>query len=299
MLDNKLCISADSHMVESAEFFEPLKDMFGDKAPHMVIADPDRGPQLDLGNGKLGIGLSGFFQTNVDFLNEEARKASLRAGYDLARPGCYDVGERLKDLVLDGLDAEVIYPSVIFNVYQIDNLDIVKAAFRLYNDWVADFCKGAPNKLFPLASVQLFDLDEAIREMDRSKSMGHVGLSIAATAPPDRLYTDPWYDKFWAAADDLEMSLNMHIFTGATDSHGLAPRHPSSRANGALSFAGMAMTVADLIQSGVCERFPNLKFVVTEFETGWIGHVLKRLDWAWVRGGGARTSGLPISSGMT
>ena len=293
MNDGKLMISADSHMVESAEFFEPLKDMFGDKAPHVVIKDPARGPQLDLGNGKMGIGISGFFQTDVDFLDPEARAASLRAGYDQARPGCYDVVERLKDLEIDGLDAEVIYPSVIFNVYQIEDLNIVKAAFRLYNDWVADFCKKAPNQLFPLASVQMYDLDEAIQEMERSKAMGHVGLSIAATAPPDHLYTDPWYDKFWAAAQDMEMSLNMHIFTGATDNHGLAPRDPSSRANGAMSFAGMGMTVADLIQSGVCERFPDLKFVVTEFETGWIGHVLKRLDWAWVRGGGERTSGLP------
>jgi len=123
--------------------------------------------------------------------------------------------------------------------------------------------------------------------------MGHVGMSIAATAPPDHLYTDRWYDKFWAAAEDLQMPLNMHIFTGATANHGLAPRDPSSKANGAMSFAGAAMTVADLIQSGVVERFPRLKFVVTEFETGWIAHVLKRLDWAYVRAGGEKTFGLP------
>ena len=41
-----LCISADSHIVESAEFFEPLAKQFGDVAPRMVIADPARGPQL-------------------------------------------------------------------------------------------------------------------------------------------------------------------------------------------------------------------------------------------------------------
>jgi hypothetical protein len=54
------------------------------------------------------------------------------------------------------------------------------------------------------------------------------------------------------------------------------------------------MTVADLIQSGVLERFPALKFVVTEFETGWIAHLLRRLDWAFVRGGGTRTSSLTM-----
>ena len=158
---------------------------------------------------------------------------------------------------------------------------------------MADYCKKAPDRLFPLSSLQLYDLDEAIAEMERSKLMGHVGASIPASAPPDKMYVDPWYDKFWAAAQEMQMPLNMHIFTGATADHGLPRNDPRSRANGPMAFAGVALTVADLIQSGVCERFPDLKFVVTEFETGWIGHVLKRLDWAYVRGGGERAMGLP------
>ena len=288
-MENKLCISADSHVVESAEFFKPLQELFGDKAPRIVTVDPARGPQLDLGNGKLGIGLSGFFMQNVDFTSPEAMEMR-RLGYDLARPGCYDVKERLKDQELDGINAEVLYPSVIFNVYQIENLDIVKATFSLYNDWVADYCKEAPDRLFPLASIQLFDLDEAIRELERCKKLGHVGASIAATAPPDRLYSDRYYDMFWEAAQDLKMPLNWHIFTGATDNHGL----PFRQAGSALSFAGVMFTVADIIQSGVCERFPGLRFVVTEFETGWVGIMLKRLDWGYIRAGGEKVSGLPL-----
>jgi predicted TIM-barrel fold metal-dependent hydrolase len=124
--------------------------------------------------------------------------------------------------------------------------------------------------------------------------MGHVGICIAATAPPEHLYCDPWYDKFWEAAQAMQMPLNMHIFTGATAEHGLAPRGSGSRANGPMAFAGAGMTVTDLIMGGVAERFPELKFVVTEFETGWIAHLLRRLDWAFVRGGGTRTSGLQM-----
>ena len=292
MNDGKLCISADSHVVESVEFFEPLADMFGDKAPRVVIADPTVGPQLNLGDGRLGLTIAGFFMQNVDFTKPEAME--LRAkGYELARPGCYDVKERLLDQEIDGIDAEVIYPSVIFNVYQVADRNVLNATFRLYNDWVADYCGKAPDRLFPLASLQLYDLDEAIAELERSKLMGHVGASIPASAPPDKLYVDPWYDTFWAAAQEMGMPLNMHIFTGATADHGLPRNDPRSRANGPMAFAGVALTVADIIQSGVCERFPDLKFVVTEFETGWIGHMLKRLDWGYVRGGGERTTGLP------
>jgi predicted TIM-barrel fold metal-dependent hydrolase len=291
-MDNQLCISADSHVVESAEFFEPLKEMFGDRAPRVVTPDPALGPKLDLGNGILGISISGLLQQNVDFTSPEAME-SWKLGYELARPGCYDTVERLKDQVLDGINAEVVYPSVLFNVYQIEDLDIVKATFKLYNDWVGDYCKEQQDRLFALGSVQLYDLNEAIKEMERCKSLGHVGMSIAATAPPDRLYCDPWYDKFWAAAEDLEMPMNFHIFTGATPNHGLADRSGGSRANGSVTFAGMAMTVSDLILGGVCERFPNLKFVVTEFETGWIGHLLRRMDASYVRFGGLSAGKLP------
>jgi predicted TIM-barrel fold metal-dependent hydrolase len=288
-----LCISGDSHIVEPAEFFEPLKKTFGDRAPHMAVTNPDMGPQLQLGNGKVGLPAAGFLQQNVDYTSPKA-KEDMKRGYGLALPGCYDVAERLKEQYQDGIDAEVLYPSLLFNVYQIADLDIVKATFDLYNDWITDYCKPAPDRLFALGALQMYDLDHAIKEMERCKSLGHVGVCIPATAPPDHLYVDPWYDKFWAAAQDLNMSLNMHIFTGATDNHGLAPRQAPSRANGPMAFAGAAMTIADIIQSGVVERYPNLKVVITEFETGWIGHLLKRLDWAYIRGGGERAFGLPM-----
>jgi predicted TIM-barrel fold metal-dependent hydrolase len=288
-----LCISADSHVVEPAEFFDPLAKLFGDRAPRVVTPDPVQGPKLDLGNGKLGISISGLLQQNVDFTSPEARESS-RLGYELARPGCYDTAERLNDQDLDGIDAEVLYPSVLFNVYQIEDLNIVKATFGLYNDWIASYCKEQPHRLFGLGCVQLFDLDEAITEMERCKQMGLVGICIAATAPPDHLYSDPWYDRFWAAAQEMRLPLNMHIFTGATANHGLADRQAGSRANGPMGFAGAGMTICDLIQAGVCERFPDIRFVVTEFETGWVAHVLRRLDWAYVRGGGERVLGLPM-----
>ena len=279
-----LCISSDSHVVEPPELFYPLQKRFGDRAPHVRFFD-DKGPQLDLGNGKLGIGISGFLQAGFDFSREDRNEVS-KQGYELARPGVYDIRARIEDQEIDGVDAEVLYPSILFNVYQIEDLDIVKATFQTYNDWITDYCKDAQDRLFPLACVQLYDLDEAIEEMARAKKMGHVGVSIPATAPPDKLYSDPWYDKCWAAAQEMQMPLTLHIFTGATPNHGLPSRH----AGYSLAFAGVMFTCADFIMSGVCERFPDLKIVITEFETGWTAHMLQRLDWSFKRSGGTRTN---------
>jgi predicted TIM-barrel fold metal-dependent hydrolase len=282
-----LCISSDSHVVEPPELFEPLVKRFGEEAPHIVQRE-DIGPQMYIGGGRWGFVITGFLQAGFDFGRPDAAEVK-KMGYDLARPGVYDIKERLEDQDLDGLDAEVIYPSIIFDVYKVQDLDILKATFSTYNDWTADYCKEAPDRLFPLACVQLYDLDEAIEEMHRAKDLGHVGLCIAATAPPDRPYSDPWYDKFWAAAQEAQMPLTMHIFTGATPNHGMPHRAAAS----ALAFTGMTFTIYDLIYGGVLERFPDLKFVITEFETGWIAMTLNRLDWNWFRGGGARTMPTP------
>src|SRR5437879_13617534 len=95
MSAKQLCISADSHVVESAEFFAPLVKRFGDEAPRVVVADPERGPQLALGDGQLGLGISGFFMANVDFTTPEALELR-KKGYELARPGAYANNERVK-----------------------------------------------------------------------------------------------------------------------------------------------------------------------------------------------------------
>ncbi|MGH2519869.1 MAG: amidohydrolase family protein, partial [Chloroflexota bacterium] len=50
-----------------------------------------------------------------------------------------------------------------------------------------------------------------------------------------------------------------------------------------------------IIMSGVCERFPGLKFVVTEFETGWVGNLLRRLDHGYRRTGGNSFPGVKLS----
>jgi predicted TIM-barrel fold metal-dependent hydrolase len=124
------------------------------------------------------------------------------------------------------------------------------------------------------------DLDDAITEMERAAKMGCVGTCIPCTAPPDRLYTDPYYDRFWAAAQDLGQPLAMHIFTSSTPNHGLGDW---GRQGYTMAFAGISRSIMDIIWGGVCERFPELVFIPTEFETGWVAHFKQRLDHAAYR----------------
>jgi uncharacterized protein len=276
----RLCISSDSHVVEPPEMFAPLQKKLGSRAPRVVKTE--LGDQLDRGNGTLGLPIGGFLIVGMDLATDETR-AQTKRGYAIARKGVYDIAERLKDQDTNGVAAEVIYPSVLFDVYQVEDVEVVNETFAAYNDWLYEYMKPANGRLFGLGAVQLRDLDQAIDEMRRVKQMGFVGLAIPCTAPPDKPFSDPFYDRFWAAAEAEQLPLAMHIFAQASPNHGV-PNVPG--ANSPLAYIGMEVTLMQLIVGGVCERFPNLQFVPTEFETGWIGNFLRRTDHTWTRHGG-------------
>ena len=282
--DNKvpksgLCISADAHVVEGPEVFEGLADRFGDAAPRLVL-DPEDGDVLVGGGRRLGPpigrnGIAGHYAQDPETI------AMIKRGYAGLRPGAIDPVERVKDQDLDGVDAEVLYPSVLFAIYRLPDPQIISATFRNFNDWTANYASQAPNRLFPLACIPLHDVGEGIAELERAKALGHRGGCIPCVPPPGRPYSDHEYDRFWAAAQDLNMPLAMHIFTTASPNHGLPDWGRIT--NYALAHAGLAAVISDLICGGVCARYPGLKFVPTEWETGWIGHFIQRLDWAMHR----------------
>ncbi len=284
MTTRPLCISADSHVVEPPEVYAGLDKRFGDRAPRMV-EHPERGLVTDHGDGTFGYPVGLFHVVGEDVGNPEVR-AKTREGFKYARPGVLDVAERVKDQELDGVDAEVLYPSVLFTSYQLRDIEIQQATMANYNDWVQNYASQAPGRLFPLALVQLHDLDLAIAEMERATKNGAVGVCIPATPPPDRPYSDPYYDRFWAAAQEMQLPLAMHIFTSATPNHDLPDW---GEHNFTLVSAGIARVILDLIWGGVCERFPDIHFIPTEFETGWIAHFLERDDYNFGRMGAFRT----------
>ena len=281
MAAQKLCISADSHFVEAPEVFAGLEERFGADAPKVIHHEeygdllllPGATPRPGFGVGRLGIA--------GHYANDPETQEMIRKGYAGLRPGVMDPIARLKDQELDGVDAEVLYPSLLFGIYRMKNTDVITATFKNYNDWTANYCAQAPTRLFPLACIPLYDVDEAIGELERVKKIGHRGGCIPCCPPADRPYSDHYYDKFWVAAQEMKMPLEMHIFTTANPNHGLPNWGPIT--NYALAQAGVAAVISDMICGGVCARFPGLRFVPTEFETGWVAHFLQRLDWALMR----------------
>ncbi len=276
--------SCDSHLVEAREVFEGLESRFGDRAPRIARDHEGMpGDWLLLGGLSIPVGRLGIAGHRLD---DPATDELIARGYDGLNPGVLDPAKRLDEQARDGVCGEVMYPSLNMFTYAIPDKDVVRAVFERHNDWVVDYCAVAPERLIGIGCLPIPDVQAALREMQRAARRGVRGFMIPAHVSPDLPYCHADYDPFWAAAQDMDLPLTMHIFVGTSFEGGM-PTHwgtPGGTIKGyTLAFTTAANTMIDLICGGVVERFPRLKLVISEFETGWLAHILSRLDHAIYR----------------
>ncbi len=295
----RLPISADSHIVEAPEVFAGLAERFGDDAPRIAATGEGEGMVIpsDKG-GALGTGRVGIAGRRLDPGRRIERRRGrkpwpedpkdpvvlgwIQEGYGGLRKGIVDASARPADQDTDGVRAEVLYPSFFFRVFSVENTELVEAAFRNYNDWIADYQGAAPERLVGLALLPLHDPVAGARELERILGKGLRGACIPCTAPSGRPYRDRAYDPIWARAEEARLPLSMHIGTGAsTGSWETLVRNAISGYASAPQAAQETLT--ELICQGVAHRHPDLSFVVTEFNAGWIPTWLERLDQGYER----------------
>ncbi len=277
--------SCDSHVVEAREVFDGLEQRFGSNAPR-IVKDPDgkRGEYLVVpGTGPIAVGRLGIAGNRLD---DPKTTELIERGYAGLNPGVLDSTKRLAEQALDGICGEVMYPSLSMFTFAIPDNEIRAAAFERHNDWVFDYCAPAPERLIGIGCLPIPDVEASVKEARRAGTKGVRGFSIPSHAPVDQPYSDPMYDPLWAEMQDMDLPITMHIFTGSSFDCGL-PAHwgaPGGSIKGyTLAHTTVANSVMDLICGGVLERFPRLKFVLAEFETGWVAHFKQRLDHAIYR----------------
>jgi predicted TIM-barrel fold metal-dependent hydrolase len=158
----------------------------------------------------------------------------------------------------------------------------MSAIFRAYNDWLAEFCRADPARLKGIAMINLDDVGDAIRELERAARLGLSGAMITEYPHEERRYDQAEYERFWAAAAALDMPLSLHTATrrqgrirGAGDR---TLRDASSRATKAFY---PALSLCDVIFSGVFERHRGLTLAVVEFELAWAPHLLSTMDYTY------------------
>ena len=288
-MSNYRIISSDSHVFELPDLWESrIEAKFRDRAPR--IHREEDGDWWYCDGKKLtgaGFGFAGA-QTGRRF--EEAEKLTHGDSFENIRPGGYIPEEQIKDMDLDGVDVSILYPTAGLQLYKIPDGLLLTAMFRTYNDWVAEFCAAYPNRLKGIAMINIDDVNEGTADLEHCANQGFVGAMIPVYPPKDRRYDSPEYDRFWSAAQDLEMPLSLHTATnrfGSGLGDGSESGGPSLGIRPNNDFFPR-VSISELILSGVFERFPKLQIGSVEHELCWAPFFLSRLDYTYDQQGFGR-----------
>jgi predicted TIM-barrel fold metal-dependent hydrolase len=272
---SRLLVSADSHVMEPLDLW----------TRHLPAHLRDRGPRIE----KRGERECLMAENNVirTFDSLSAREPQTGGESKTFAMGASDPDARLRDLDLDGVWGEVIYPNLAFFCCgRIDDPELQLETAKVYNDWIADRFIGASDRFAPVALLPTFDVDAAVRELRRVASKDFRAVMLPAHID-QRPYNDPAYEPLWTAAEELRIPLTFHAGTGRTQT----PAHGAGGAvvNYVVVVGGPMETVAYLCGAGILARHPELRVVMVECGSGWLAWVLHAMDDAyrehamWVR----------------
>jgi len=222
-------------------------------------------------------------------------------------PQSGDPDRIIEDLDTDGIWAQLMHPNhALFGLYTHDHHELSMAHARVYSDYVSEAFAPHRDRVFPTSPIPLSDLDDAVAEIERVAALGSRAIILPATSPIP--YSSRALDRVWAAAQDNGLLVAFHVATGgvkvsqkagptlqgmmagvSTQNHEeLNDELIVDRMTSATLMAPMApqRIVVSLVGSGVLERFPDLHFLLVEFNASWLVSAVAAMDKAWTLGVG-------------
>jgi predicted TIM-barrel fold metal-dependent hydrolase len=148
-----------------------------------------------------------------------------------ATEGASDPQRRVSDMDAMGVDQALLYPTWFAEgFFLVRDPDVAYALARAYNDWVTDFCKAAPKRLFAAAILPLQNMDFGLEELARVAAIPSVrAVFIRPMFLEDRYLNHPYYDPLWAELEQLGMTWRCMRLQGSGTRNGARMGHSSRR----------------------------------------------------------------------
>ena len=275
---DELIISSDSHVFEPPDLWTRRIDAaFRDRAPRLQrVGDADH-LVIEDGQTIAGIGLI----SNAGARFEAPETISDHGRFEDVHSGGYDPDQHLKDMRLDGVAGEVLYPSQGLFYFKVADSQLMSAIFRTYNDWLAEFCSTAPERLKGIAMINLDDVQEGIqvRAQRQTGSGGRHDQRIPPRGPTLRPCRVRALLGRGAGTGHAAQPAHRHQTARHQQRHGAA-HHPGRQSSGHQGLLP-ATSLCDMLFSGVFERYPDLKVGVVEFELSWVPYLLNTMDYTY------------------
>jgi predicted TIM-barrel fold metal-dependent hydrolase len=279
-------ISSDSHIIEPPNLWqERMPKEFGDRIPRLGKGERENADDFYVEGQPIGV----LFKSHTDAGKRFSNPDEIRLEGEISeiRPGAWEPEPRLKDMDLDGVYSDFIYPSVILHFWSgIQDPILLRGIFAAYNDWLGEFCSAKPERLNGIAQIALDDdIPAGVKELERVAKRGMAGAMISVGPREGERYDSPEYEQFWTAAEEIGLPLSLHIGTSRAASGALGDnRMIKISATAALrtniEFA-VRLSLCELIYSGVLERHPKLPFIQLEHELSWVPFFIDRMEWVY------------------
>lgn len=253
-------ISADSHMLETDLWIDRFPDHLKHQAPRMEFKDG--GYQLTI-EGK--------------HMTPPHIAAGLCQSMECA-PGLTSVEARLKDLDLEGVEKELIFPQRLFGLYMFGEMKNRAETFSAYNEHIGEVCGKSGGRLFPVMVPNYWDVKDSAESVTRCKALGARCLMVPIKPGNDAdgepiHYNSPKMDPLWRAIAASEIPLAFHI------GEAIPTALPGAAGTFVLTqMQGFRHIWAQLTFGGVFDRFPDLQVVFVEGGISWVASMLHDAD---------------------
>ena len=275
-------ISSDNHVIEPPDLWTSRADAkFKDRVPQIIREES--GADWWYCDGHKVVSVEPGTQAGVRF--EAPEELAIDSGtFEDVRLGGYIPEEHIKDMEIDGIDMSIVYPTAGLVLYSVPDGEVLTHTFKIYNDWVAEFCSAYPKVLKGIAMINVDEVEDAVSELQRCAKLGFVGAMITVYPPAERPYSLPIYEPLWAAAQDLQLPLSLHI---ATNRPGAGQEFQNILSVTPWFFSDVDHWVREslgqMIFTGVFERYPKLQVGSVEMELSWVPHFLDRIDYTYTQ----------------
>ena len=178
----------------------------------------------------------------------------------------------------DGVEAQVIF-GPIFQI-STEDPELREACYRVYNDWLLEFCAAAPDRLIGVPMLPetpqraVAELRRLVREGRRSAGQsadrqhqaeaGRSGLGAALVSCSKRPGSS---------------SPGISRCSSASRADRVAGKPASVFENTKFFMGNFLEPFVDLFAWGILERHPKLRMVMAEAGTGWLPWLVQELDY--------------------
>ncbi|WP_116996706.1 amidohydrolase family protein [Desertimonas flava] len=292
--DPLVIVSADGHASAPPEVYRPYLDAaLRDRYDDLVREDAEHRSVFEA-----------LYPLDDGYLELVDGTGAIRSG---GLRGAHDVARRLREMDREGIAAELIISNSQLNtmpffttVNRPHSHELQAAGARAYNRWIADCLAEGDGRLFAVGYPgPSRDMEAVLRELDWLADHGFSSVPVPdlvldSDRPP---LADPYFDRFWAACADHGFVLSVHAghgrpqgetlrfldrvaaLTGGGDREAALTALNAEKDSVFSSFDLRPRRVLwELMLAHVFDRFPALRFALTEVRGDWIPATLAWLD---------------------